>query len=345
MNSLEKQLDPAKDYITLLIKLPINAMDLRSAEMFRRSMLPVANLQNLTKNSMTISHMMVAWKCGKIKGMTGQTGELSNQGMKAFLGGWGLSGLYAVYQDGMAHTPEYVQQKYDESIAAGFPFGHVTFEVDRAQCENMLAFLKDFIDHPNAPASKFGLSLRPENFEGGGCGSFASAMLSKAGLLSTLHSSFWRSLRGPRELMGSRSKLPPLTAIDLPADVKKAGRKISLNRLEATPWTGKTSPPLHMVDPELVTYVLRTLAEDYWNGRTKNTAGLDARAFDERVIYSVLPYVTNEVQQEWIPIRESDPAVAKVAIQARREIAALKSRAYRLRPSAIGTFWGLIVER
>src|SRR5690606_9487550 len=90
---------PSRGSFVVWINVPAqHPMDLRSAENFRRWVLP-APLSELS-----ISHSMVAWRCeGKdgrwITGATGLTGGTNKQEKRMFLDGFGLSVFFSTFTD------------------------------------------------------------------------------------------------------------------------------------------------------------------------------------------------------------------------------------------------------
>jgi hypothetical protein len=198
-----------RNYIVLLKKSPEYVFDFRSADRLRRSMM------TMNTGSMDLGHAMVAWQCrngqgGMDRGATGQTGESQGQGLKMIRSGWGLSTFMSSFSDGYLNTSKEVEKIIDEANGLN-RLRFLAFEVSQTECTKMLNFLKTYIRHPNHPQQHFGLNLRPDKFEGGGCGSFAVTLLEQAGAFKSLTPNIWRILDVPTHLLGVGDQIPPYT--------------------------------------------------------------------------------------------------------------------------------------
>ena len=97
--------------------------------------------------------------------------------------------VLAVYTDGHLNPESEVDGYVTKNLKKrGAIFG--AFEVTEEQCGAMQGFLSDFVHHPNRPFGRFSNVGDPEKFEGGGCVTFASALMKKAGILETVIPSF-----------------------------------------------------------------------------------------------------------------------------------------------------------
>jgi hypothetical protein len=274
-----KALRPDRNYIVWVHVPAQHPMDLRSAEMFRRWALatPVTEL--------TISHNMVAFRCKNrdgqfVTGATGMTGASNLQDAKALIAGYGVSIFFATYTDGHLNPESEVDGYVTKNLAKrGVVFG--AFEVTEDQCDAMQGFLSDFVHHPNRPFERFSNVGDPEKFEGGGCVTFASALMKKAGILDTVIPSFFRDFYVARYLMGGNLK--PQADVEPPATpwLKGKRRSISFNLFWSNPWdSAPTDFPgyehLRQIDPEKMVYTLKQFAGAYLAG--ERNAGLRTAA-------------------------------------------------------------------
>lgn len=266
LESLGKQLRPDRNYIIINLVEPDHAMDMRSAELFRRSFIAPGGERGFTKPE--IGHTLLAWQCrdyvGRMhRGVTGLTGENNQQSLHMFRSGWGLSALASTFTDGALQDARDASDEFAIARKSGNRVWGAIFEVDDSQCGGLYRYLNDFIFHPNQPVKKFGLMPDPAKFEGGGCGSFGTALVQHAHVLpdETL-ALFRRTLTAPSSLFGWGLKLPEDTIPFLPGIATEASRprKISLLKLVNESWEGSgAKESLSLIDPELFIFALRTL--------------------------------------------------------------------------------------
>ena len=351
---LNKFLNPEKDYITWMIEAPKVTMDMRSAEMFRRSF---ATNQS---DSEGISHMMVLWQChddnGKIfHGGTSMTGENEDQSKKMLVSGWGMTTFIANFTDGELTDPSELDEYLEDSKEKKIQVAPITFEVKRENCKNMLTFIQKFIDHPNHPATRFGgANARPLKFQGGGCGSFASALVQTAGIMPSIHQYFWRRLTASQYLMGFDQDLPTHTEVNLPkAFQNKKETYIWRGKMQMEPWTTEDGPSVEMVDPELGLLVFRTIAKEYVKISKKDVGLLKGTGFEPRVIKSSTWGDTSNTSgytTTLIPITEKydehdGGQAALITKQTRQELKKMLDSSMTISTASIGGFWGLLISQ
>ena len=279
-----------RNYIILLKKNPQYVFDFRTADRLRRS------LMIMNTSDMDIGHAMVAWQCrnargGMDSGATGQTGEQQNQGMQMLRSGWGLSTFMSSFRDGYLNTPEEAEEVIEEASQAN-RLRFIAFEVSSAECQKMLGWLKTYIKHPKEPQRHFGLNLRPDRFEGGGCGSFAVTMVEQSGLLPKgVTDNVWRTLNVPTHLLGVGSKVPPYTDYykKIPYNQNVFGGSIMSDYWSCRPgWA--PCHKLRVADPEMIIHLMTSYekAAAQLIGRTNvmfGEAGMSLKSKERRVSF------------------------------------------------------------
>lgn len=334
-SKLRARLSPDKDYITWIISEPSAVMDLRTAENFRLSF--VANTAN---EDSSISHMMIAWSCHDRDGrpLTGgaaQTGEDSNQTEKMILDGWGMTPFYSVFTDGTLDTPEGIGGMLYGTSKHHIKVAHVTFEVPREGCQRMLSFFKAYLEHPRKPYKRFGLNLDPVRFEGGGCGSFASSMLAKAGVLAGIHPLLWRELRSTQSLMGVGLGEPPKNVeIVLPREYSGQFRYVWPGDLQLHSWTANDGPPLRLIDPELGMLALRQVGLLFVKQEKISRRHLEKTGFALRVIKG---HTAGPIDENF------DEQAAFVVNSVRKDLGIFMRSGMKATPVNLGEHWGLLV--
>lgn len=261
---LKSHIRSDRNYVFWVMVPPQHPLDLRNADGFRKWMIATPPAE------MSISHNMVAWRCraadGRmVEGATGMTGEGSDQASKLIHRGFGLSSFLAVFTDGYLNPSWEVDQyvkKHLEKRGAVFS----GFEVSEENCANMDAFVHEFVLHPAEPFKRFGLLPSPDRMEGGGCVTFASELLKRAGVLETVIPSFYREIRAREDLMGGNLERLPVQ-VELPEMPWLGGRarSISLRKLMTSAWErrGAKMQTLRLMDPEKMIYALKTFADEY----------------------------------------------------------------------------------
>jgi len=292
LHELEKTFRDERNYIVWIHVPAQHPMDLRTSDRFRQWALATPVTQ------MTVSHNMVAFRCKNkngemVTGATGMTGASNLQDAKALLGGYGISIFFATYTDGHLNPQQEVGDYITTNLSKrGAIFGG--FEVTDEQCESMQSYLSAFVNHPGRPFENFSSVKDPEKMEGGGCVTFASVLLKKAGLLDTVIPSFYRDLRAARYLLGGN--LPPIKDVIPPPTPWLKGRRrdITGNLFWGESWD--SDPPtfpgfvsLRQMDPEKMGYALKQFANVYLENqgsssiRTRDARWLAASPLGPRV--------------------------------------------------------------
>lgn len=224
-------LPPERDYVIFSFLPTKYPLDLSNPKAARRSFLEVG----LSPGSDTrIGHAIVAWQCGRHQGMTSMTGAQGPQPLRLLRDGWGLGALLSVYTDGRL----YPEGEHRRSNLRGLEAGRgivIATEVSRAACENLRRALSRFVTHPSHPATRYGLSLSPARFEGGGCISFGFYLANAAGVMREVTPHTRREVplhaamlgRGGADVPGVQHYRPPAGC---------CARPVTLGRLLLTPW-------------------------------------------------------------------------------------------------------------
>lgn len=267
---LSKNYLPNKSYLALVIRLSEANLDFRSPEHFKHGFLATP----LAKASL-ISHAGVGWHCGVgdklISGMAAQSGENNEQTVRMIVGGWGLTALFANFTDGYLQPPAIFG---DITIGQNLNWASprlmaLVEEVDERRCQKVVSFVRQYAQVSPAtgryPGQNFGLRFKPENLEGGGCGSFAVAALNQADFFGEAEPYLWRELHFSMKLMGRPGPME-ISDVELPPWVEKIplGREIPFSRLQMSSWeSDPQGPSLRVADPELIALFLRTVYAEY----------------------------------------------------------------------------------
>lgn len=339
-----------RNYIVLIKKAPQYVFDFRTADRLRRS------LMTMNTNDMDIGHAMVAWQCqagrGRVDtGATGSTGEQQSQGMQMLRSGWGLSTFMSSFRDGYLNVPEEVEEVIEEANQAG-RLRFLAMEVTNAECRKMLNWLKTYINHPKEPQRHFGLNLRPDKFEGSGCGSFAVTMLEQSGAFpAAMTANVWRTLNVPTHLLGVGSKLPPFTDYyrSIPYNQNVFGGSIMSDYWSCRPgWA--PCHKLRVADPEMIIHLISSYekAAAALVGRSNvmfGEAGMSLKAKERRVRFIEDPMDRSPMTATQLIDGHYD---RQTAVMEGTALAALKrhlAQGGKLRPGRLMNVNGLIIEK
>lgn len=356
LKELEKTLDKEKNYVVWINVPAQHPMDLRTSDQFRRWVVATPYAE------MTISHNMVAFRCrdreGKWKvGATGMTGASDKQEIKMLLGGWGLSVFFSTFTDGHLNPVKEVDEYITKNVAKrGTVFAG--FEVSGEQCENMQGFLEDFVRHPSKPHTKFGLLPNPENMEGGGCVTFASVLMKKAGILESVTPSFFRHVSAGRYLFGGNLKAVPNVDPSPTPWLGTKKRSISMNLLLNAFWDSAPSSfpgyvSLSVMDPEKMLYSLKQFGAVYVenlpaNRQPAEKAYLERSPLGLRTVLSGnrLPENNNRIEFRRYPITDTyDSEMAAMGEESRAWFRAKVQEGYSLRRAEAVGMPVLLMER
>lgn len=321
LRPIEKQLHPKKNFLLISVLAPSFAFDLRSLEEFRASVL------STTKSRESVGHFMLGWQCrtgGKsLRGFAGQSGGKFSQLSKMFLGGWGYTGLVSAMNDGFLHGKD----RFDEILENGNskpPLYSILMEVSDSECQGLLGFLSQYLNHPSRPVYRYGPVLNPLKFEGANCLSFTGALLEKSGVFKKHYPLWWRSLDVPVSLLGRMKTLPPFALI--PSWIsRKPERSVSWADVLLWPYDrGGEAIRVSTLDPEMVLLTFRTLFESVLK---KNLKDLDQEVWGELVRYidaqggssPLVPKYSSEWQESHKEVnRRFDPQANRLFLVAKQ---------------------------
>lgn len=314
LKNLKKSLRADRSYVIWLNVPAQHPLDLRTGDNFRKWILATPETE------MSISHQMIAWRCRADNGQmyeaaTGITGEESKQSVRMINAGFGISTFLTTFTDGRlqpaAEVEQYVAQNHAKRGAV-----YTGFEVDDRDCRNMSNFVLDFAHHRNSPMYNYGSLVRPGKFEGGGCVTFASELMNKAGLLRSVIPSFFRQIQFREDLMGGNID-HAVNAITPPATPWLKGRTHTVSKLKlvssAWKYPGFKMQTMAQMDPELMLYVTKQFADHY-------VAGLSADARKkELAAYAATPLAPRTTTgkelftpRERTPINDDYAGMAKI---------------------------------
>lgn len=333
------KLSPDRNYVVLIKKAPQYVFDFRSAEQLRRSLL------TMDRSSMDLGHAMVAWQCqgprGQlVQGATGQTGEHLGQSRRMLKSGWGMSTFLSTFTDGYLNIPVEVNdtiEKANKRKALRF----LAIEISLGDCRKMLGFLSKYIEHPSQPHRHFGMNEQPLSFKGGGCGSFALALLDQAGVLKTLLPHLWRNVDVPTHLLGVGSELPPHTNY---YEKIPYLQQVSVGSLESDLWICRPGwAPCHILrlpDPELILFMMSAVEAAAVQARG---LGLDPEA-------RVVQYVSDPMQRSYSIGRQTinqgfDVQTQKIAQASKNLIRNHLQNSGSLRVAKLLNASGLVIEK
>lgn len=354
---LAKDLKPGHNYVAWMLVPPHYPLDMRSANLFKRSYLATP------PDDFSISHNMILFQCTRKDGTHAEggiaiTGENDDQDQTMLKTGLGLTSLFSNFTDGeLEGTDDVLDEIKDERQYNGQAI--VAFEVSGDDCENMLRFVDAFSLDPKRPYRNFSNVKDPAKFEGGGCVTLAGTLLQKAGLLTDLLPHYWRSFEVNRHLLGGNIPLPKNT--EAPSWPWLGGRAHHVPELEllAGSWDAHfagEAQPLRLMDPEMMLYSLRTLAVQYLQ-----TVPADQRAREERIyghsafgfrqVWSASdPFISLKDKyikdHKLIPINDSfDAQTAQVSRAARAWYKQAAQDGLRARHARVGKSPALIFDR
>jgi hypothetical protein len=221
LKELSAQLPSQKDYVVLIMHRPMNAFLFQDFDWFRSTVL-AAQRKLSGGTGGRIGHFQVAWACAttshgkKHFGITGQSGEMSEQSQKMVLDqGYGMATLFANFTDGYLESSAASSQRLTKS-ARRYGFDWLAFEISSSQCRKGLQFLNQYINQ--ASYRNFSFDRNPFRLQGGGCTSFASALLYHFGVVGEQTVKSWQTVFSiPRAMVANPegSVLPQDT--ELPA--------------------------------------------------------------------------------------------------------------------------------
>lgn len=252
------QLDRNRNYIIWSIIAPKDPLDLRKPDFFREFLAH-------SSGGLSISHNYIGWSCQvrgrRYEGATGMSGESSEQSKALVKAGWGLTTFLAIYNDGWLATSteaadDWAIRRQREEIY------NVVVEVSEQECDNMLSFMHTFVTSPRKPWTKFGLTPSVEKLQGGGCITFVTTLLKKAGILKSMINSSSRTLYANPYGFGGND-LPKPAGTWLPRLAWREGKpkKVGINQFFSSNWNGGLKAvSLTLLDPEVMIWGIKNLS-------------------------------------------------------------------------------------
>lgn len=267
-----------------------------------------------------------------VEGSVGFTGELSHQFKQLTDAGHGLSAFLHTFDDGHLQTPELLDMEWDEPK----PIHTLAVEVDSSVCRNAVGFVKKFLYADDRPFETFGFTPDPENFEGGGCGSFAISVLNQSKMFGNLPiiSNFWRHLKANPDLFGYGDLHVPEDTVLY--DFHKSGTKeVSLVKMFTSNWNGN-GPEIRILDPEMVLLFMRTvyrmnIDDIYRESETRGKALMFGK------LYPYRKYPGTELSSEVIVDKNFDPQASAIVKNTRGWVNSLRAKGYRGHSTVIGS--------
>lgn len=246
-------LPAGRDYVVLAHVPPLNPIDLSEAEATRRTMeRAVFDIPAQIAGKTSIGHLMVGWQCGGVQGLTSKTGESDSQGLRMAARGWGVAAILSTFLDGRLVPARETSWRHLTMLDTGRG-SILAVEVPRADCERLRARLADYVEHPDAPATRFGLLLDPDRFEGDGCLSFGLWLAAQAGVLAEARPAMLRRLTIRAPIVGRRATIFPGVEPYLPPGLPPGERIVPLAELRRGPWNvGPVVDEVEMIDGELL---------------------------------------------------------------------------------------------
>lgn len=197
-----------RDYVVLAYVPPAHPIDLSTPARARRTLaLMTFDQLGAMEAGTTIGHLVVAWQCDGVQGMTSMTGEQDSTGQKMYLSGWGVTPVFSTFADGaLVDLADFPAEQHRVLLEGRGVV--VAAEVDRAGCARARGAVREFAAHPEAPHLNYSLLLDPARFEGGGCLSFALHVAAEAGVMAELPGLVNRDVELRAAQLGARDTAP-----------------------------------------------------------------------------------------------------------------------------------------
>ncbi len=248
------ELPRGRSYVVVLQVPTVRPFDMRDVDRIRDTILAnMIDAPGWLDEKRLLGHSVIAWQCRSGRGVAAMTGESDGQGlMMAVGGGWGATPLVSAYLDGRVLRDGASFDRYTVAMARG-EGAIVAFEVSEQDCQAMRTFLGRFLDHPRRPSQHYGLLLDPMRFEGGGCTSFALAMIASSGIWNGGERATYRRIDLYDGVLGRRAAVPagivPYRVAQSPGEEKI----VPFAALYLRSWkSGAFAETVRIVDPELI---------------------------------------------------------------------------------------------
>jgi len=237
-----------RDFVIMAFLPTRYPLDFSDPEKARKSLLKAVGSPGMDTK---IGHTIVGWQCGRYQGMTSMSGANGPESIQLLREGWGLVAGLSVYNDGKLFPEGEHRIANLEAIEQGRAIV-TAVEVSRADCLGLRQSLTRFVTHPDAPVEKFGLMLRPERFEGGGCISFGFFLANAAGTMREITPHIRREVPLHAPMLGrGGAELPLVSHYRPPAGC--CDRPLALDSLLFQNWgKGPVVDRVRLEDGELV---------------------------------------------------------------------------------------------
>lgn len=248
------ELPRARSYVVVLQVPTVRAFDMRDVDRIRDTILAnMIDAPGWLDEKRLLGHAIVAWQCRTGRGVAAMTGESDGQGMLMALGGgWGATPLVSTYLDGKVLREGASFERYTEAMSRG-EGAVVAFEVTERDCQAMRGFLARFLTHPDRPSQRYGLLLDPLAYEGGGCTSFAHALIARSGIWNGGERKAVRRIRLHDGVLGRRGTTPPGVVPYHRAGTAGKEKTVPFAALVLRSWkSGAFVETVRVVDPELI---------------------------------------------------------------------------------------------
>ncbi|HHZ10876.1 MAG TPA: hypothetical protein GX405_19080 [Rhizobiales bacterium] len=248
------ELPRGRSYVVVLQVPTVRPFDMSDVDGIRDTILAnMIDAPGWLGDKRLLGHSVVAWQCRSGRGVAAMTGESRGQGlMMAVAGGWGATPLLSVYLDGKVLRDGASFESYAKAMARG-EGAIVAFEVTERDCQAMRAFLSRFITHPDRPSRRYGLLLDPMRFEGGGCTSFALALIAHSRIWRGGERAAYRRIELHDGVLGRRMSTPPGVLPYRTARSPGDERIVPFGALYLRSWkSGAFIENVRIVDPELL---------------------------------------------------------------------------------------------
>ena len=248
------ELPKGRSYVVVLQVPTVRPFDMRDVDRIRDTILAnMIDAPGWLDSKRLLGHSIIAWQCRIGRGVAAMTGESDGQGlMMALGGGWGATPLVSTYLDGKVLRDGASFDRYAEAMARG-EGAVVAFEVSESDCQAMRTFLARFLTHPGRPSQRYGLLLDPMGFEGGGCTSFALAMIASSGIWNGGERATYRRIDLYDGVFGRRTAVPAGVIPYRGARSRGDEKIVPFAALYLRSWkSGAFTGTVRIVDPELI---------------------------------------------------------------------------------------------
>lgn len=248
------ELPRSRSYVVVMQVPTVRPFDMRDVDRIRDTILAnIVDAPGWLDEKRLLGHSIIAWQCNTGRGVAAMTGESDGQGlMMSVGGGWGATPLVSIYLDGKVLREGASFERYTQAMARG-EGAVVAFEVAERNCQAMRSFLARFLSHPDRASRRYGLLLDPLSFEGGGCTSFALALIARSRIWDGGERATYRRIALFDGVLGRRIAVPPGVVPYRLAPSREAEKIVPFASLYLRSWkSGEPVETVEIVDPELI---------------------------------------------------------------------------------------------